>query len=243
MKSAVVTGVILHVTPFKENSEILQVLTKEEGLIGLLCRGSKNIKSKFLNKTRLYNYASFQIKFKSEGLSLVTEIKVINYYSYLHSSIILISYLVYIGSLSYQVAKQEQKREVLEILLSTLEKMNRGLDPLVLCNILELKYLKYLGINLNLEACVKCGKKTSIKTLNGEIGGLICDECYQNEYIVSKRTIYLIRYYATLDIDSLKEIRVSEVTKKEINLFLSNYYQNYTGLYLKLKNNLNKLIM
>ena len=46
-----------------------------------------------------------------------------------------------------------------------------------------------------------------------------------------------------IDINSLKEIRVSEVTKKEINLFITNYYQNYTGLYLKSKNNLNKLIM
>ena len=46
-----------------------------------------------------------------------------------------------------------------------------------------------------------------------------------------------------IDINSLKEIRVSEVTKREINLFITNYYQNYTGLYLKSKNNLNKLIM
>ena len=54
-----VEGIILYVTPFKESSEILQVLTKEYGLIGLLCRGSKKIKSKFLNKTRIYNYANF----------------------------------------------------------------------------------------------------------------------------------------------------------------------------------------
>ncbi len=41
-----VEGIILYVTPFKESSEILQVLTKEYGLIGLLCRGSKKVKSK-----------------------------------------------------------------------------------------------------------------------------------------------------------------------------------------------------
>lgn len=243
MKNSVVSGVILYVTPFKENSEILQVLTKEQGLIGLLCRGSKNIKSKFLNKTRLYNYATFQIKLKPEGLSLVTEINVIEYYTNLHSNITLISYLAYLGSLTYQVAKQDESKNILNDFLSTLDKLEDELDPLVLCNILELKYLKYLGINLNLDACVKCGSKNNIITLNGEAGGLICEKCYQNEYIVSKKSIILIKSYMNIDINSLKEIRVSDLTKREINLFITNYYQNYTGLYLKLKNNLNKLIM
>ena len=103
--------------------------------------------------------------------------------------------------------------------------------------------MSYLGINLSLDTCVKCGKKNNIITLNGESGGLICEKCYQNEYIVSKKSIILIRKYMKIDINSLKEIRVSEVTKREINLFITNYYQNYTGLYLKSKNNLNKLIM
>lgn len=243
MKNSVVSGVILYVTPFKENSEVLQVLTQEQGLIGLLCRGSKNIKSKFLNKTRLYNYATFQIKLKSEGLSIVTEINVKDYYTTLHSNITLISYLSYLGSLTYQVAKQDESKSILNIFLSTLDKLEKGLDPLVLCNILELKYLSYLGINLSLDTCVKCGKKNNIITLNGASGGLICEKCYQNEYIVSKKSIILIRNYMKIDINSLKEIRVSEVTKREINLFITNYYQNYTGLYLKSKNNLNKLIM
>ena len=36
-----------------------------------------------------------------------------------------------------------------------------------------------MGINLNLESCIKCGKNEHIKTLNGAVGGLICSACYQ----------------------------------------------------------------
>ena len=79
-----VEGIILYVTPFKESSEILQVLTKEYGLIGLLCRGSKKVKSKFLNKTRIYNYAKFFIIYKKAGLSPLKEIDVIDYFTYFH---------------------------------------------------------------------------------------------------------------------------------------------------------------
>lgn len=242
MEEKSVTGVIVLVTPFKENSEIIQVITKEYGLMGLLCRGSKKLKSKFLNKTRIYNYATFQIKYKKNGLSLITEINVENYFSYLHSSIILISYLAYLGSLSYQVAKQDNNKEIAELLATTLERMESGLDSLVLCNILELKYLKFLGVNLNLINCIKCGSKDNIVTLNGEAGGLLCKNCYHNEYVVAKKTILMLRNYFFIDIRNIKEIKVSAITKKEINLFLSNFYENYTGLYLKQKNNLNKLI-
>ena len=238
-----VEGIILYVTPFKESSEILQVLTKEYGLMGLLCRGSKKVKSKFLNKTRIYNYAKFYIKHKEDGLSPVNEIDIIDYFTYFHQDITLITYLSYLGSLTYQVVKQDNNQEILELLLAILEKMTVGLDPLVLTNILEIKYLKYLGINLNLSNCIKCGKKENIKTLNGTVGGLICDDCYQKEYVVSKKTIIMIKNYMNVNVKKIKEINISPLVKMEINLFLSNYYETFTGLYVKNKELLNKLAM
>ena len=238
-----VEGIILYVTPFKESSEILQVLTKEYGLIGLLCCGSKKIKSKFLNKTRIYNYAKFFINYKNEGLSLVKEIDVIDYFTYFHQDIILITYLSYLGNLTYQVVKQDNDPEILNLLLIILKKISAGLDPLVLTNILEIKYLKYLGINLNLDSCIKCGKNDHIKTINGLVGGLICSACYQKEYIVSLKTILMIKNYQHIDVEKIKEIKISPIIKTEINLFLSNYYATFTGLYVKNKELLNKLTM
>ena len=238
-----VEGIILYVTPFKESSEILQVLTKEYGLIGLLCRGSKKIKSKFLNKTRIYNYAKFFINYKNEGLSLVKEIDVIDYFTYFHQDITLITYLSYLGNLTYQVVKQDNDLEILNLLLIILKKISDGLDPLVLTNILEIKYLKYLGINLNLESCIKCGKNEHIKTLNGLAGGLICSACYQKEYIVNQKTIVMIKNYQHINVEKIKEIKISPLVKTEINLFLSNYYETFTGLYVKNKELLNKLAM
>ena len=238
-----VEGIILYVTPFKESSEILQVLTKEYGLIGLLCRGSKKIKSKFLNKTRIYNYAKFFINYKNEGLSLVKEIDVIYYFTYFHQDITLITYLSYLGNLTYQVVKQDNDPEILNLLLIILKKISAGLDPLVLTNILEIKYLKYLGINLNLESCIKCGKNDHIKTLNGLVGGLICRKKKKKEYIVSLKTIVMIKNYQHIDVEKIKEIKISPIVKTEINLFLSNYYETFTGLYVKNKELLNKLAM
>jgi len=45
----------------------------------------------------------------------------------------------------------------------------------------------------------------------------------------------LIRAYYYVDIASLEKINVSEKIKNEINEFLDDYYDRYTGLYLKSK--------
>jgi len=235
-------GIILYSLPFKENSEILQILTKEYGLIGCICRGSKKIKSKFLNKTAKYTYAKFYLQYRENGLSLIKEIDELNYYSYFHKDITMITYLAYLCDLTYSVAKQEKNSEIFDCLLCVLDKITEGLDPLVLTNILEIKYLKYLGINLYLDGCIKCHQKKDIVTLNASSGGFLCKNCYQNEYIVSQNTIKTIRNYYFVDIHKIAKIDIQPITKLEINLFLSNYYENYTGIYIKNKEFLNKLI-
>ena len=49
-------------------------------------------------------------------------------------------------------------------------------------------------------------------------------------------------YY--LDISKITKLQISEEVKNEINSFISEYYKEYTGIYLKSKefiDNLNKL--
>ena len=109
-------------------------------------------------------------------------------------------------------------------------------------NILEIKYLDYLGVGLNLDSCVSCGSKAGIITIDGDRGGYICSKCYQNEFIVDKKTIELIRMYYYVDIKSISKLKISDKVKNEINTFLNTYYDRYTGLYLKSKNFLKKLM-
>lgn len=237
-----VTGIILYSTLYKESSEILQVLTKEHQLIGVLSRGSKKIKNKLFNKTRKYNYVKIYLLYKENGLSIANDIDILDDYNYFHKDITLITYLSYLCNLTYSVAKQDNNPDILKLLLNTLKKIEDGLNPLVLTNILEIKYLKYLGINLYLDGCNICKNTKDIVTLSVLRGGLVCKNCYQNEYIVNKRTIHLIRYYQNIDINSIKSINISKIVINEINLFISEYYETYTGIYVKNKEFLNKLV-
>ena len=137
--------------------------------------------------------------------------------------------------------KQNPDKNIYEDFINVILKIEEGLDPLVLTNILELKYLEELGVLGNLDGCAICGNKTDIVTISGDAGGYVCKNCLTNEKLVSLKAIKLLRMYYYVDIKSIKELKIDEDTKKEINFFLDNYYDRYTGLYLNSKKFLNNL--
>ena len=51
----------------------------------------------------------------------------------------------------------------------------------------------------------------------------------------------LLRYFLT-PLSKISKLDVSDTVKKEINAFIDDYYDRYTGLYLKSKNFLKKLV-
>lgn len=237
-----VEGIVLKVTPYKESSKIINVLTKEHGLIGMIAKGASSVKSNLRTSTSLYTYGYFYIYYKENKLSLLTQVDIINNYTNIKNDITLISYMAYICDLSYQVLKQNDDNNIFNIIIESLNKIEDNLDPLIITNIVELKYLDYLGISLNLDKCIKCGKTSEILTIDGDEGGFICKSCHSDEEIVNPKTIKMLRMYYYVDIKSITSIKVSDSIKNEINMFLNKYYDRYTGLYLKSKDFLNKIV-
>ena len=45
----------------------------------------------------------------------------------------------------------------------------------------------------------------------------------------------MIRMYQYVEISNISKLEVSEPIKNEINTFLDEYYERYTGLYIKSK--------
>lgn len=236
-----VEGIILKETNYSESSKILNVLTKEYGLLGILSKGCRNMKSKLRSSSRKLIYAKFNIYYKKDGLSTLISTDIINSYKNIVSNLDKISYATYIIDLTYQVIRQSDKKEIFDILRSSLEKIDEGLDEAVITSIVELKYLHYLGVMPNIDECSICGNKTNIITLSGKVGGLICSNCYNDEYLVKDITIKLIRMFYYVDIDKITKLQVKKDNLKEINRFLQEYYDEYTGLYLKSKKILEKI--
>ena len=241
MKIQEVEGIILSETNYSESSKILNVLTKEYGLIGIMSKGSRNLKSKLRGVSRKLIYGTFHIYYKENGLSTLIGVDVKNSFNEILKDLEKISYASYIIDLVLQVVKQNDDNEIYELLVSTLLKIEEGLSPLVLTNILELKLLDYLGVSPIIDSCSICGSTTDIITLSSDKGGYVCRNCYTDEGIVSEKVIKLIRMFYYVDIKNITKLDISIENIKEINRFLDDYYDRYTGIYLKSKSFLKKI--
>jgi len=213
-----VDGFILTETLYGETSKIIHVLTKDYGVIGVMCKGVNSMKSVQRAVTLKYTYAHFVIYYKKDKLSILKSADVIDPLKKIRGDLLLISVLTFY-----------------ENFVETVLKLEAGLDPVVLVNILEIKYLKELGVLFNLDECVMCGNKTSIVAISSDKGGYICQNCYTNEVLASKKIIQMLRMYYYVNIKSITDLKIDKDTKKMIHLFLEDYYERYTGLYLNSK--------
>ena len=230
-----VDGIIISEVEYGETSKIINVLTKELGIIGMIAKGSRTIKSPLRSVTCKLTYGTFNIKYNKNRLSILTSVDILDNFKHIKIDIEKISYVSYLLELATQVIKHTESSEVYNLLISSIKKINEGYDPLVITNILELKYLEHLGVMPILDCCSVCGSTKSIATLSSHKGGYVCNNCLKNEPIVSEKTIKLIRMFFYVDIDKITKLDIGDKSKIEINNFLGDYYDRYTGLYLKTK--------
>lgn len=239
-----VEGIVLTERDYKESSKILNVMTKKYGIIGVIAKGAKSLKSELRSVSSKLTYGTFNLFYKEGKLSTLLSVDLIDSFKHIKTDIQAISFSSYLLELTEQVMKQSYRDEIYDLLIEGLKKINEGFDPMVITNIIELKYLEFLGVMPVLDCCSICGSKAGIATLSSDKGGYVCRNCYTNERLVDEKTIKLIRLFYYVDLSKITKLDVSNKVKTEINLFLDDYYDRYTGLYLKSKNfikNLNKI--
>ena len=237
-----VEGIVISEVAYGESSKIINIFTRSFGIVGIICKGAKSIKSRLRAVTTKFTYGYFNIYYKKDKLSNLISVDVINNLTITKQNILLMGYLNFLTELSTQVYKQNQDEEIYNLYIKAVLKIEDGLDPAIMTNILELKLLDYLGVNLELNRCVKCGNKENIVTIDPLQGGFICSACHKNEEILDCKIIKMIRMYYYVEIDSISKIDIKYDVSHKIDLFLNNYYDKYTGLYLNSKKFLDSLI-
>lgn len=225
-----IEGVVVSTTSFSENSKIINILTKE-GVVSVISKGSKKLNSPLRIISNKLTYGEYTIYYNRDKLSTLKEGSVINEFKNIHSDLSLISYFTYITELSNQVMKENNHEEIYNLYIKTVLKIEDGLNPIVMMNILEIKLLDYLGVSLSLNGCAKCGSDKDIITIDPDVGGYLCKNCYTNEIIYDEKVRKMLRMYYLVDIDSIKELKIKDYVIDAINHFMTVYYDRYTGIY------------
>ena len=231
-------GIVLSESPYSETSKILNILTEDYGLIGVISKGCKNIKSKLRGVSNKMNYCEYTISYKEKGLSTLIEGSSINTFKNIYVNMKMAMYSFYLIDLVNQVLKENNNKNIFNLLVNSITKINDGLSPELISNIVEIRLLDYLGVGIELDNCISCGSSDNLLTIDLTSGGVICKNCYKEGYVMNDKALHLMRLLKKIDINKLEKLEITDDTIfHEIDQFIYDYYTSYTGIYLKKKEN------
>ena len=228
-----VEGIVVSEVDYKESSKIINILTADSGIVGIIARGTKQVKSKLSGVTSKLTYGFFHINYKEKGLSTLIEVDIIDHFKNIRKDINLMSYSLYLLELADRVYKHDNDSEIYNLLIASLKKIDEGYNYKVITNIFELKMLDFLGIRPVIDECVNCGSKDDIVTISSYRGGYLCKNCCHGEVLTSLKTVQLLRMFYYVDISKITKLDVSDEVSKELSKFIYDYYDRYSGIYLK----------
>ena len=73
-----VEGIIISTVDYKESSKIINIFTKEDGIIGAIAKGSKNLKNKLHTTTSILSYGEFYLNYVQDKVSTLKEVDIID---------------------------------------------------------------------------------------------------------------------------------------------------------------------
>lgn len=245
MKIKKIEGIITGEQNYSESSKILKIFTRDLGLISVISKGCKKPKSPLHEGSNKLIYGVFDISYKEDGLSTLIAIDIKDNFKNItmdYKDLAKKMYAFTIIDISMQVLPQDEiddneKKEIYDILISTLNKINGGINPRILLDIVMLKYLNFLGVLPNLDSCAFCGSNFDIITMDARSFGFVCRECYTNERMVNEKALKMLRMLYYVDIDKIKNLEVGEELQ-DIEEFIDNYYEEHTGIYFNIKKKL-----
>ena len=158
-------------------------------------------------------------------MSTLIEGSIINSFKNTFGDIKKSMYSFYLMDLCLQVLKENNNKEIFNLLSNALIKIDFGLSPELISNIVEIKLLDYLGVSLNLEECSLCGNKEDLITIDITSGGVICKNCYNDGYIMNNKALHLMSLLKKVDISKLETLEITDdLIFKEIDKFIYEYY-------------------
>ena len=119
MENKKIKGIVLSETLYSDSSKILNVLTEELGIIGVISKGCRKIKSPLRSVSSKLTFGVFNISYKRDGLSTLISVDVIDSFNCIKRDITKISYASFLLELTEQVYKQNNNSEIFNLFIYT----------------------------------------------------------------------------------------------------------------------------
>ncbi|MBC7075882.1 MAG: DNA repair protein RecO [Syntrophomonadaceae bacterium] len=238
-------AIIIKTMDLRETDKLVTLFSEKEGKIKAVAKGVKKPASSLRACVQPFCHS---LLFFSSGreLDLITQGKLLDFYSNIREHIDLILYSVYIMELLDKNLMERVSLPGLYVdVLSVLEYINDiGYNPLAI-RFLEMNLLKNLGYQPVLDECVFCGRKGGLlRNFSIEAGGTVCDMCVKctaKNFPLSGELLALIRLLGSKNLKTVSRVKATDATLQQLEIFLEKYLEYHLERKFSVKNMISKL--
>ncbi len=222
-----VEGVVLRRRDLGEADRILVVFTDRVGKVSVVGKGVRRTKSRLSGHLEPFCRTSLLIA-KGRNLDIVTQASLIEPYKELRQNDTSIAYAGYFADLldQFSVEGQENHRAY-ELLIESLARLDRGVDPFVTSTLFEYRLLALMGFKPELYKCIDCGRDLLPETNGFSLeGGVLCPDCRSNRpltELISLNALKFLRLIERGNLETAARLRLSPELRAEIDQTLRGY--------------------
>ena len=107
-----VEGIVVSTVDYKESSKIINILTKDEGLIGVFAKGSKKLKSRISSTSNILTYGVFHLSNSFGKMPSLVEVDVIDNFKNIKKDLNKMGYATYLLELSTKVYQHDNSNMI-----------------------------------------------------------------------------------------------------------------------------------
>lgn len=212
-------GLVVRQVNYKDNDQILTVLTKEHGLMTLKARGVRSRSSRLKGACQLLAYSEFTV-FENRGFHTIDEANAIQMFPELRTDIELLSLASYFAQVAEVLSQEDMPNpELLSLTLNALYALCRRLcTPELVKAAFELRAACLGGYTPELSGCAVCGDPEPDR-FDVRGGILCCASCSAGEGLrlpVSPGSLAAMRYLVSCDAKRLFAFRLEGRAVKEL---------------------------
>ena len=221
-------GLVVRQVNYKDNDQILTVLTKEHGLMTLKARGVRSRSSRLKGACQLLAYSEFTV-FENRGFHTIDEANAIQMFPELRTDIELLSLASYFAQVAEVLSQEDMPNpELLSLTLNALYALCRQLcTPELVKAAFELRAACLGGYTPELSGCAVCGDPEPDR-FDVRGGILCCASCSAGEGLrlpVSPGSLAAMRYLVSCDAKRLFSFRLEGRAVKELCDLAETYLQ------------------
>lgn len=227
-RSLRVEAVVLHHSEWGEADRLLTLFTRELGRVRAVAKGVRKARSRKAGHLEPFTRSSLQLA-QGRDLFIITQAEAVETYSTLKDDLVSLGYASYIVELLTRFTYEEgENRALYRLLVNSLNRLNRGDDPVVTTHYYEIRLLDLVGFRPQLFTCAQCEKEIQPEDqfFSANQGGALCPQCGNHTpgaRPIRMQALKYLRHYQRSSYQDVLRSHFDSDTQAEIEIFMQYY--------------------